>query len=985
MKTKNREFSQISRAVKTALATLFLGAAANGSAIADDTEIFTAYTSTSPNSNVVFILDTSGSMSDPPRGEPNGSSKIQIVKDVFEKLIFDPENPSNHSTINPDTSGLNFALMRFDEGENNNSNGGYFITPMQPLNGDTKGPIWDQVNALTANGWTPLAETAYEATRYFLGDTEHFGNSSSPGTNVAGITDAGRYKTPFNSQLSESECAINNHLVILTDGMPTKDGDADSLINSLTGLSCSFSDTRGTDCLPQVAQYLNNTDFLPTTVDGVQNVKTHTIAFDLHQVNAVRLLEQTAQNGGGIFLSASNATQLSDAITEVIRNVATSAKSFVSPTVSISDANPFVHDGNLYFGMFEPTASTKWTGNLKGYQINEDGYLVDFSEPPIAALDDTGEIAANARSKWSVTVDGAEIGAGGAASRINLARISSIFTQNASNAVVSFNDTNVSQADLGAVDAAETTAIMNWARGRTDDGSALRANPIGDPLHSTPQVMNYGGSIGSVIFFGTNEGFLHAIDAQTGLEKFALIPRALLANLKTFKDDILGSERPYGLDGPITLYHKDANGNGQIVTGEHNSSGEYDEVILIVTMRRGGNQIFAFNVTDPEHPSLLWQITGGSGDFSALGQTWSKPIVTKLNIGNYNTPNQDDVVLFAGGYDEQYDDVTFSSAEPNSSIKGNAIYAVGLRDGVLKWSANGTNGGNVTASATSLQIPEMDEAIPSDVTYIDINSDGITDRIYVIDIVGRIFRIDFNITQTTGNTTQYVPTGQLFADLSSDNRRFYYAVDLVYTYVASAFKPMFHLNVGSGNRSNPLNLTSQDRFFSVRDEYVRTSLPSDFSVITLNDLTDTGTLTPTTTINKGWYFDLPQGEKVLSTAGTVLGYTFFTTYVPPLPPTGPTCTPPTGTGKLYAVKLYNSEALGEQRARTLQASGIPPSPAFMSLAQSGDQTPNTNNPLANRMTRWTVLAGTENPLTDEEQDKLNSGADAVKTYWAVPN
>jgi type IV pilus assembly protein PilY1 len=979
MRIKNMESikNKLGCVLSGTLVTLLSGTHA---VLADDTEIFTAYTSTSPNSNVVFVLDTSGSMANRPQGQTSGPSKIQIVKDVFEKLIFDPNNPTDHSTINPNNNGLKFALMRFDQGDSSNSDGGYFITRMQTLNNGTKSNIWDAVNGLSANGWTPLAETAYEATRYFRGDTEHFGNSSTPGTNANGIAQGnGAYNSPFRDLTQGDDCAINNHLVILTDGMPTMDGDADNLINTLTGLSCSFSDTQGTDCLPQVAQYLHNTDFLPN-IDGVQNVKTHTIAFDLNQANAVALLQQTAQNGGGVHLSASGSTQLSDAITEVIRNVVRSAKSFVSPAISVSDTNRFVHDNTLYFGMFEPSASPKWLGNIKGYQLSEDGDLLDFSEPPTAALDANGEIAITARSKWSTTTDGAEIGAGGAASRIGLVR--NIFTQNSTNGVVSFNGTTVSEADLGAANAAEKDAIINWARGRTDSGGSLRANPFGDPLHSTPQVVNYGGSTGSVIFFGTNEGFLHAIDADSGSERFALIPRSLLGNLKTFKEDILGSDRPYGLDGPITVYRKDANGDGQITVGGA------DEVILIVTMRRGGNQIFAFNVTDPDHPSLLWQITGGTGQFSALGQSWSKPKVTRINIGTINSAYHDEVVLFAGGYDEQYDDVTYSSAVPNSSIVGNAIYAVGLRDGVLKWSATGTTGGSVSATATSLQIPEMDDAIPSDLTYMDTNADGITDRIYAIDIVGRIFRIDFNTTQSTSGATQYVPDGKLFADISGNNRRFFYPVELVYT-VSGPIAPLLHLNVGAGHRPHPLDLTSQDRFFSLWDQYVRVPLPTNFSPITTNDLTDTNT-TPTGTINQGWYFDLPQGEKVLSKSLTLFGYTYFTTYTPPQPPAGPTCTPPTGSGKSYVINLFNSEAaIGDSRFRVLQATGIPPSPTLLALEKTPSTTgdPTQNDTLASQDTYLTMLVGTEDAIEGGgtvagPNNPSGQQVDAFKLYWS---
>ncbi|HEY5601732.1 MAG TPA: hypothetical protein VIM41_01335, partial [Gammaproteobacteria bacterium] len=107
-------------------------------------------------------------------------------------------------------------------------------------------------------------------------------------------------------------------------------------------------------------------------------------------------------------------------------------------------------------------------------------------------------------------------------------------------------------------------------------------------------------------------------------------------------------------------------------------------------------------------------------------------------------------------------------------------------------------------------------------------------------------------------------------------------------------------------------------------------------------------------------------------------------YVPPQPPAGPTCTPPTGSGKLYAVSLFNSSALGVERGRVLHAGGIPPSPAFMAVDRSTNPATNTSNPLASSMTRWVVLAGTENPLTNAEQNLLNSNVDTFKAYWLGP-
>ena len=85
----NREFIKLPVLTVTAVATILLGIS---SANADDTEIFSAHTTVTPNANVVFMLDTSGSMNSAPTNATDNTTKIQIVKDVFEKLIFFPES-----------------------------------------------------------------------------------------------------------------------------------------------------------------------------------------------------------------------------------------------------------------------------------------------------------------------------------------------------------------------------------------------------------------------------------------------------------------------------------------------------------------------------------------------------------------------------------------------------------------------------------------------------------------------------------------------------------------------------------------------------------------------------------------------------------------------------------------------------------------------------------------------------------------------------
>ena len=71
---------------------------------------------------------------------------------------------------------------------------------------------------------------------------------------------------------------------------------------------------------------------------------------------------------------------------------------------------------------------------------------------------------------------------------------------------------------------------------------------MGDPIHSQPVIVNYGTN-DSVIYIATNHGYLHAFDADTGYEYFAVAPKEMLANAKDFYQDASSYQHIYGLDG----------------------------------------------------------------------------------------------------------------------------------------------------------------------------------------------------------------------------------------------------------------------------------------------------------------------------------------------------------------------------------------------------------------------------------------------------
>jgi type IV pilus assembly protein PilY1 len=175
-----------------------------------------------------------------------------------------------------------------------------------------------------------------------------------------------------------------------------------------------------------------------------------------------------------------------------------------------------------------------------------------------------------------------------------------------------------------------------------------------------------------VVFVSSQEGFMHAINANTpnaavvgdtgavtmgaatvqpGEELWAFIPTQAMQSMKVLADINYSTHHRYFVDGPITV--ADVNFGG----------GDTDwHTIVVGGHGAGGTAYFALDVTDPKNPKYLWEFTDVN-----LGYSFSNPVVTKL-------PNNDWVVLFTSGYN-------------NNSGGGDGVgklYAVDPKYGTIK-------------------------------------------------------------------------------------------------------------------------------------------------------------------------------------------------------------------------------------------------------------------------------------------------------------
>ena len=814
--------------------------------------------------------------------------------------------------------------------------------------------LLNQVDELKASGYTPIVDTLYEAASYYGGLPVYYGrtrgNSSVSSTvrrntrvshrlSYSGsdsvlpsgcsednlndydcITQYIPSGATYNSPVTDIQCQTNNHIVLLSDGQANNNHSVDE-IEALLGQSCTGSG--GEQCGLDLVRNIANTDQSKINT----RVTTHTIGFAAN-ATANNFLNQIALQSGGGFYTADNSSDLVTAFQTILRNVKDVNATFVSPGVAVNQLNRLTHRDELYFALFKPAEGTRWPGNLKKYRLDSD--VIRDRNGAIAVNESTGFFDENAHSYWSTLADGNDVRAGGAASNLDLVRSVYFFDGNGSIVTTSNqlheSNTNISTLDL-AVDAEPNpsdtrTAVLKWARGvdvLDDDGDGDTTDvrlQMGDPIHSQPVIVNYSDT-DSAVLVATNHGFLHSIDPDTGEENFSIIPKSLLSNLHDIYLDNSSFNHIYGLDGDMVLRDR--------------GSSKY----LYLGMRRGGNNYYAFDISNKTAPSSLFTIQGGSTGFEKLGQTWSRPTVTKINIGGVVK----EVLIFGGGYDDSQDSKTLRSPD----VVGNAVFIVDADTGALLWQASNNN--------ADLVLPNMQYSIPARISAIDRDTDGLVDHLYVADTGGQIFRIDIHNGEGAAN----LATGGLLASFSSDateanNRRFYYAPDV--SEISLADEHYYAVAIGSGYRAHPLNEVIQDQIYMIKDKGVfeldtdgNYTLPA--IAYTHSDLYDASSHLLTTSdetqreleVNefvdkKGWFINMGTGgEKVLASP-LILNYRlFFTTYLPATA-SASLCAPPTGSSRAYLVELVNGNAVTdldkdgnkehEDRHADLKQTGIAP-------------------------------------------------------------
>ncbi|WCD81512.1 PilC/PilY family type IV pilus protein [Pseudomonas sp. TUM22785] len=812
------------------------------SALAEDIEIYVTRDLPADQRvrpNILFIIDSSGSMDT--KVKSTNKTRIQVVQSVTNNLIDQLKGNGD----------VNIGFMRF-----NTSGGGKVISPISILNNSTADGFKQTVNNIGADDWTPLLETYYEAYLYLTGGTPVWGKKTSVASSMAN----GKYISPITHSCQKTS------IIYLTDGEPTEDVDSNADVRKLVAgkntapwASTSCGNGHGV-CLPHLAQFLANQD-LSSSYSGKQIASTYTIGFATDQT----LLSNTAAAGKGSYQTTDNVSGLTEAMKSIIVEILAENTTFATPSVAVSAYNNLGFRNDLYYALFRPAEGARWVGNVKRYKLgkNSTGDSIILDASGAAAVDSTtGFFSETSRSFWSTAADGRDVEKGGVAARLPAPTSRSVFTWTAADrsptasagvtdsaALPTFSDTTaLTSALLGASSTAERTKFIEWGRGFDPDSTTspkTARKQVGDVLHNEPKLVAYKTDEDLVrvansqkptsdatyeaspeqlyMFFGTNEGFIHAVDPSTGEEKFAFIPKELLPNLGYYYKNAEGlGTKKYGMDGQFNLWTEYSDLNASTRTRD------ITKAYLYAGMGRGGRNYYALDVTSITAPKLKWTIKGGeTSGFEKLGQSWSTPKLAKIKLNG--TDKQ--VLIFTGGYDVNQD-----NDNPNTPIDdtiGNRIFIVDADTGQLLWSAGNTG--------STLNITSMTNSIPADPAIIDRNGDGFADIIYAADTRGQVFRVDLNNANTGAST---LATGGRIASFGGtnalNNRRFFNTPDVALVRERGG-RSYFTISLGSGYRAHPLNENTVDRFYVIRDTSV-SAPPTAYTTLTESDLTDVSSI-----------------------------------------------------------------------------------------------------------------------------------------------
>ena len=425
--------------------------------------------------------------------------------------------------------------------------------------------------------------------------------------------------------------------------------------------------------------------------------------------------------------------------------------------------------------------------------------------------------------------------------------------------------------------------LVNYLRGKTDFDQAAsvltdrlyrtRDKILGDIIDSDPVAIgkakfeyldaNYLGASGyaagtagnaKTVFIGANDGMLHAFNSDTGEERWAYVPTAIMPNLWKLADNNYRNIHTNFVNAKMTV--ADICPTAPTTPC---SAGQW-KTILVSGFGQGGRGYFALDITNPALPTLLWE-TDASSTWDNIGYSYGKPVVTKKMDGTW-------VVLLTTGY--------------NNTSPGDGVGRLFV--------LNAATGNKLVDISTSVG----DSSTPSGLAQISAfvanpNSNNQSQYVYGGDLEGNLWRFDIDDRAANLNANTVLRLTTL------ENGGVRQPITVAPTLTEVDGKRAIY--VGTGKYLEPSDLLpanyEQQSLYAFTDEYITSpqtiaSLRAQMEPQTLVGSSGNRTASgnsPDWVTKIGWYIDLPSsastGERQNVKASVVSGLLFVATLIPP--------------------------------------------------------------------------------------------------------
>lgn len=797
--------------------------------------------------------------------------------------------------------------------------GGMIVVADAPLPAGA-GRIAELLSAWRPAGPAPLGEALTEVAAWLSGETVGYGlaSSAAPGEPLPSSADSrdpadpGRYRSPY----SHACRAVT--VGLLTSAAPSADATAAAAAGRLPGFdpgACADG------CLPALARWMADSDLLAAR-PGRQFAQLHLLVPEASGAVAV----DTARAARSALVDLRDPLALAMLLAQALQHDA-AAGARAHPRISSPAYLPA--DASVLYSLSEPRHRMRWPGNLRRYRLAAGGSLlaapavVDRDGAPVFD-EGTGEVLPETRSLWADAPDGAATSAGGAAGRLPAPQERGIHAD-LSDAPLTADANRIAPGNpslsrellgLSPQDPRTLTELVEWLQGRDvfdqdlDADTTAARQDLADPGTHPPAVLRHADGTATA-FIATSDGMLHAVDVADGAERWALLPRPLLAHAGEVAADDPTTARRHGLDGRLVASVSDTDRDGLIDPARGESA------LMVAGFGRAGTGYYAVDVSQRDDPGLRWAHSAAS--LPGFARSWPEPVVARMRVDPARQSPGLEVVVLAGGYDPAERVGALSEPDP-----GAALAILDAHSGELLWMAAGRD---VPAADVSPQA--MRYSMPSAPRLVDRDGDGLVDLMYAVDLAGQLWRvdvapaadgpssIDLRVIATLGNGDQTAP------------RRFFHTPDVAYEPVGG--RERLVVAFGSGRLSRPRETITADRFYAVFDELAGQS--PDAAPVTDAELDDVSDATAVVgAAARGWKRRLEAhgpGEKVAGVASTFDHRLRFTTHRPLPPASDAPCGPPPAQNRLYTLDVRTGRAwrrLGDEErpSEELAGGGLPP-------------------------------------------------------------